>query len=248
MNDDTRDLIAAWALDAVSDDERRDVEALLERDAEARSEADELRETAAYLALAEERVAEPVDGMVWDRIVAATGAEPGATAAEMARELPVPTPVVALRPRRSVHRLLWASGAVAAAALVLVLGVAIGRDQQPNISQQAALWADAQRNGRTVTLANETTDLARIAVLPDGTGVVHNDALPTLPEGKTYQLWAVVGDTTSPTVISAGVLGRSINNEPVTFVGEPSKFVLTIEDAPGVAVSQQVATAAGSLA
>jgi hypothetical protein len=249
MNDETRDLLAVWALDAVELDERDQLEARTAEDTELRAAADEFRATAAYLALADDRVSEPVAGELWDRIVAATGAEPGATADEMASALVLaPAPAVVTPLRRRPHRVVWASAGVAAAALMLVIGVAIGRDQQPNISQEAALWANAQRNGQTVTLSNDSAPLARVAILPNGTGVLRNDALPELPEGKTYQLWAVVGDDADPTVISAGVLGRTITDEPVTFVGDPSKFVLTIEDAPGVAVSQQVATAAGSLA
>jgi hypothetical protein len=246
MNDDTRDLLAAWALDAVDDDERAHVEGLLDRDPVARADADDLREIVAHLALADHATYEPIGGEVWDRIVAATGATPGETAVQMATALDVSsaTSVLPLRARRTRSRWLFTGGAVAAAALLFAIGVAVGSDKTPT-SQTA--WSYAERNGRTVVLTNNAVQLARIAVLPDGTGVVHNDALPALPQGKTYQLWAVVGDATKPTVISAGVLGPAIDDAPISFVGAPSQFVLTVEDVPGVAVSQQVATAAGTL-
>ncbi|MFZ4515623.1 MAG: anti-sigma factor domain-containing protein [Acidimicrobiia bacterium] len=238
-----RDLIAAWALDAVDDADRARVEALLAQDPHARAEADHWKETAAYLALADNDAREPVNTVVWDRIVAATGATPGVSAGEMADTLTTRAPAIVHQPRRWV----WVGAAVAAAVLTLVMGIAIGNAQQ-NPTQKAAQWSYAERNGQTVTLRDNETPLARIAVLPDGTGVVHNDALPTLPEGKTYQLWAVVEEPATSVVISAGVLGREIADAPISFAGKPSRFVLTVEDAPGVAVSQQRATAAGTVA
>jgi len=252
MNDDVRSLIPAWALDAVTDDERVAVEALLAADPEARAEADAMREAAAYLALADDQASEPVNSDVWNRIMEATGGEAGTSPQALAARLSVvPEAPVVLEPRRARRRpprWTMALGAVAAAAAVFVVGVSLGRTQQPSVSQSAARWANAQAKGRTVVLSSNSSDLARIAVLPDGTAVVHNDALPVLPANKTYQLWAVLGDASSPTVISAGVLGPRIEDAPISFVGDPNAFVLTVEDAPGVAVSSQVATAAGKLA
>ena len=68
-------LLGAYALDALDADDRARIDAYLERDADARAEVDELRETAASLAL---MPASSLDAPpeLWERIAGAIAAEP----------------------------------------------------------------------------------------------------------------------------------------------------------------------------
>jgi anti-sigma factor RsiW len=67
-------LLGAYALDALDADDRARVDAYLERDAAARAEVDELRETAASLALAA-RPSLDAPPELWERIAGAIAAE-----------------------------------------------------------------------------------------------------------------------------------------------------------------------------
>src|SRR4051794_15539599 len=103
MADSVHDLTAAYALDALADDERRRFEAHLDDCLSCRAEVDEFRTAAAGLALADPAPDPPVE--LRGRILDAARAErPN---------------VVPLRPRRS-----WR--APAAAALASVVAVAAG--------------------------------------------------------------------------------------------------------------------------
>jgi anti-sigma factor RsiW len=104
-NEDLHELTAAYALDALDDDERRAYEAHLSECGRCRADLRELGETVGALALAAEGPA-PSDGLR-DRVVAAARAEG-------------PSNVIAIGSRR---RRWYAASAVAAVAAV---GLAIG--------------------------------------------------------------------------------------------------------------------------
>jgi anti-sigma factor RsiW len=195
-----RELLGAYALDAVSPDEDALVEAHVRDCPQCRAEVDEHRETAAMLA-----GADPIAPQgVWERIAATLEDQP---------------------PRLDVARLRrggpwqlgrWVAAAVAA-ALVTVVGfmgfrlvelgdrldavVAIGeREGLAEAAAAAALDPDSAR----VQLRSEAGDVIVSAVVqPDGTGYLIADELRALPAGRTYQLWGIRGDTP----VSAGVLG-----------------------------------------
>lgn len=243
------DLLGAYALNALEDDEVLLVDQHLSTCASCRDELANHRETAALLA----GPPIPPPDRVWDRIVAEIA--PAASVEEIA-------PVVPLR--RSEGRLgtvstRWLAG-VAAAVAVVALGLAVvaqsGRigtlnDQVAAQQQEIASLATALQNDplqRAVAAALESPDALvanltadgteasmQIVVLPDGTGYVHSNTLAALPADATYQLWAVVDDR----VISAGVLG----NDPrvIPFHVDPDGLqglVITEEVAGGVAQSE----------
>ena len=82
------------------------------------------------------------------------------------------------------------------------------------------------------------------ALLPDGTGFLFADDLPTLPNDRTYQLWALANGQK----ISAGVLGA--NPHVVAFRYAPSDlsgFAVTAEQAGGVSVTQNAPVVLGTL-
>ena len=69
----------------------------------------------------------------------------------------------------------------------------------------------------------------------DGHGFIRAGALPSLPDGQTYQLWGVV-DTgaAEPVVISLGIFGPRPELETFTTNTTVVALAITIENAPGV--------------
>jgi hypothetical protein len=76
--------------------------------------------------------------------------------------------------------------------------------------------------------------VARLVLLPDGTGILVNDALAALSSDETYQLWALMGDESDPTAISAGVLGPDPPGANFKTDGPVVGFAVTIEQEGGV--------------
>lgn len=214
------DLLGAYALDAVPEDERRLVEEHLAVCEACRREVMEHRETVALLS-----GGAPAPVGVWDRISAELEPEP-------------PVSLEAQRAPRRIGR--WATGiAAAAAALTIVaLGVkvveqdrrldrlaAASEDRALALAAEAALRDPA---ARLVTLrsADDATSVEAV-LLSDGTGYLYRNDLPPLPSGRTYQLWAL-GEADP---ISTGVLG-------------PKPGVVAFSVGPaitGLAITQEVA-------
>lgn len=260
------ELLAAYALDAVDVDERAQIEAWLARSPNARREVDELRETASLLA---ESAEEPAPDL-WSRIESHLGDTAGGDAT------PVPPlrlgEVVDLAARREAappakvqRRRPWLVGIAAALALVIAvsMGVFAGTriaDQDERIDQlavgmekrameRAAFAATMEPDARTAELAAADGHMmAKVVVTADGHGYFMADAMPALPAGRTYQLWAVMGDEPGSAVVSAGVMGREPGVMAFTTDAGVMQFVVTEEQSPGVARSVQPAMLSGSLA
>jgi anti-sigma-K factor RskA len=225
-------LLGAYALDALDPDERDRVDRYLEVNPLARGEVDELRESAASLALA------PVDDLtapadLWDRISSRLADEP--------RVLTTLQP----RARRSFSpRVVGALAAVAAIVIVVLAAQVIvirNRDANPPSNLAAAFdKAATQQGAREVALAPANgVEVARIVLLPDGTGFLKNDGMKPLAPDHTYQLWALSGTGDQPIAISAGVLGSSPSTVGFHTSGAVRGFGLTVEETPGVVSSTQ---------
>lgn len=249
--DENRDLLGAYALDALDADERAAVERQLTRDEAARLEADAFRETATLLAVAAAGGEQAPAGL-FDRIVDAI-AEPAGEAAEAGAE-GEHGEVVALRPRRA--RWAWALAPVAAAAAVAiaVLAVRVGdlereldEARRPAAMNDVFDRASLMEGARQIELAAADDPAARIVFMPDGTGLLRNDGLAPLPADRTYQLWALVGDAESPRAISAGVLGNDPTVVGFTVSGPVVGFAVTEEVAGGVVSSEHEPVAAVEL-
>ena len=246
-------LLGAYALDALDTDERRRVDAYLSANARARDEVDELRESAAALALA------PVDDStapaeLWDRISQTIederAREAASTEGEGGDEL------AARRGRRGRG---WVSVLAAAAAVVAVLLAA----QVISLSQRlddargtgekeaaAAFVRAGQAPGarKVALLQSSGGTVARVVILPDGSGYLRSDNMAPLDAQHTYQLWAVTGRADHPVVISAGVLGASPKAAAFRTSPDVHGFAITVERAPGVAQSDQKPYASAALA
>jgi anti-sigma-K factor RskA len=223
-------LLGAYALDALEPDERVRVDEYIAGNAHARDEVDELRESAAALALAPvDDAAAPAD--LWDRISSSIAEEPAA--------------VTSLESRRRSVRVSAASVLAVAAAIlvaVLVTTVVVRGNTASHTGDLAAAFdhATKQPGAREISLTpTNGAEVARVVVLPDGTGYLRNDAMKTLPADLTYQLWALSGDKNHPVAISAGVLGADPHAVGFHLDGPVNGFGVTVEHAPGVAQSTQ---------
>jgi hypothetical protein len=228
-------LLGAYALDALDPDERVRVDAYLAVNPTARDEVDELRESAASLALAPVYdVTAPTE--LWDRISSRIADEPRAFAPMRTRE----------------RRLSRVTTALAAVAAVLIIGLAVQvvvlqrRDTRAGDLAAAFDKATTRTGARQVALAPENgVDVARIVLLPDGTGFLKNDGMKPLASDLTYQLWALSGPAEKPIAISAGVLGASPRTVAFHTTGDVHAFGLTVEHTPGVVSSTQPMYASG---
>lgn len=231
------ELLGAYALDAVSDDERRAVEEYLQVNPRARQEVREHREIATMLAWT--GMGAP-DGL-WDRIASqldesTTAPAPSGELAEVL-SLDAARDAAAARAGRPRHR--WARsaaawvGASAAAALVAVLAVVVFTPERTERSALVAAveQARADRDSKVAELAAaDGTVVGEVIVDQDGHGYLVADALPALAGDRTYQLWGVIGEQ----VISLGVLGPTPEIELFSVDGPVTQLVVTNEVAGGV--------------
>ena len=247
-HEEIKELLGAYALNAVPEDETTRVDLHLASCTECREELNQHREVASMLAVSE-RFAPSV---VWDSIAEEIAVEHTAT--------PVSRPAAETfdRFRR------WLAPVAIAAAFMLVAGSAVvqsvrlrdARDELANERETvaelngqldrpfdvAASQALSDPAAQRVTLGSEVSGANAIIVLmPDGTGYVAEHTLQPLPADRTYQLWAIVGGK----VISAGVLGSNpgvvpFHIDPEGFEG----FAITEEEVGGVVSSQNDAVVA----
>jgi len=231
-HDEIRELLGAYALDAVEPDEAEALAAHLTGCPRCAAEVEGHRQVAGLIANAGGDAPEEI----WPRIAAAIGASGEAPAIPPAPLLAVPTTGSAPAPglaRRRPRAARTVIGALAAAAVALgvVLAVQVHR-LDARVGQVAAA---AQRHGldeavqaalldpaaHTVRLsaAGGTRRLAELVVLPDGSAFALNTGMPPLGAGRTYQLWGFVHGTP----VSLAVLG-----------GDPAQVPFRVS--PGVTV------------
>ena len=209
------DLKEAYALDALSEEERREVEDYLGTHPELRAEVDNLRSVANLLALAPQEY------------------EPSP---ELRRHLlnrisspPVATPAADPSSRRAgLWRLFGPSGLATAAVLALVtVGMFVWNAalQEENQTLQGELQGQQ-------TYALEGTGAAQgvqgeVVRLGDERAVLIAEDLPSPPEGETYEAWILREDVPEPAGLfepdDAGVAAAPIEG--------------SIEDADAVAVT-----------
>ena len=235
-----RELLPAYAIDAVDDDERVAIEAHLASDADARDEVIALQRAASFLAHAG---GPPPEG-VWERLEAAIRETP-----HPAGEVPPPRLVPLARPAepRRIDR-VWRWAAVAAAIVAVAffsLWVVDRGGSDPELDTAAlAQIADATPGAQHAALRDADGNvLARAVVLSDGTGYVTSTNLPPLDRDRTYQLWGV-GDRGA---ISLGVMGSDPNVVAFHAGNAPAALAITNERAGGVVSSDETPTAAGEL-
>jgi hypothetical protein len=181
--DDVRELLGAYALDALDPDERARVDELLLTDPSARAELHELEQGAAWLGHASLRPPE----RAWDAI-----------AAEVERDLAADraSDVVPIRSPRAPS---WSRRVLVAAAVAIVVALGAGAvvavvDRSSGPESAPSGYAAARRDpaARTVTLrTRDGAAAARAVVLPDRTGYMDGRGLRPAGSDRDFQLWAI---------------------------------------------------------
>jgi anti-sigma factor RsiW len=226
MENGIHELTVGYALDVLDADERWAYETHLPSCERCREELTSFWETASALAVATSGPA-PSPGLR-DRILAAAR-----------EEHQVVVPLESRRRRRSTPVL----GAATAVAALVALAVGLWASQLSGDLDDARRALERERaaamvlvdpSARTVSLdAGE----GRLVVGSDGRAVLVLDGLGPAPEGKTYELWIVEGESASPAGLFPGREGTDVVALDGTV--EPGNVVaVTLEDEGGVQVSQ----------
>ena len=247
-------LLGAYALDALDRNERARVEAYLRVNTQARREVDELRESAASLA-ATQTAASGAPPAVWDRISHAIEEEsppPSYASFDPYDELRE------RRARRSWRGVDWAVvcavGAVLVALALVAQVTSLSRrlDEATSTGQKGAAagfeHAGHAHGAQHAALSSDQgKDVARIVLLPDGSGYLKNDHMTPLDESHTYQLWAMSESAGRKVAISEGVLGP--NPSAASFRAAPNVtgFAITVEQAGGAPQPTQAPYATATL-
>ncbi|GAA4228248.1 anti-sigma factor [Actinomadura meridiana] len=221
MTHDPHDLAGPYALDALTDTERRRFERHLSGCAACADEAAGLRETTTRLALAASR--RPPDDLR------------GRVMAEVARTRQTPPPLNRRLPSPRTGGLSWL-----AAAACLVLALASGgaawhyhrsADHAQALNRQVTAVMTAPDAHTSTTGAQGTATVTVVSSRSLGKAVVTTSRLRPLPPAKTYQMWWL--GPVAPR--SAGTLDLSGKTRPVVTagLGAAQRFGVTIEPAGG---------------
>lgn len=206
MSYEPHDLLAAYALDALEDDERERFERHLEECDECSEQLALLREPVAALAYAVEGPAPPE--ALRGRIIEGARAEPRA-------------PVIRIRRRN------WPLAAVAgfaAAAACLAIGLGIWANSLSNSldRERSAKWSAKPLIGADGSLLVATDGRAALVVC----------GLADAPSAKTYEAWVITGETPQP----AGLFRGGTGCRPVVLterVPNRATVAVTLEQAGG---------------
>lgn len=186
---DIHALTGAYALDAVSGMERVDFERHLAECESCAQEVRELRDTAAQLALA---AAEPPPPALKNRVFHEI---------QTVRQLPPDTTVVPLRRRSFTQRLTAvAAGVFFVATAGLGVVVVQQNSKLDDANAQAAQLEQllSSPDAQLVTLKGRDGGTMNVAVVrSQDRMLLFSHDMPDPGAGKTYQLWAITGDSPS---------------------------------------------------
>ena len=235
-HDVVAELLAVYALDAVDLDERRLVDEHLATCPKCRAE---LREHMAVASALGDTGA-PAPPGVWDSIAGRLTADDGGDERASESDLPALDLAAVRREReadarstrsRRLERLVSVAAAVVLIAVVATMGWVIS-DQQARLDEmESAMQGDSMMldpDSSIVQLADTTGAPYATAVMgTNGRAVLIGTNLEPLPDGRSYQLWAVGPD--GP--VSLGVLGSDPHLVPFGMADDGST-VLAITDEP----------------
>jgi anti-sigma-K factor RskA len=182
------DLKEAYALGALSEQERREVEGYLGEHPELHAEVEDLESVANLLALAPQEH-EPSPKLRRDLLNSISSSSPGTT------------PAADLSARQTgFWRLFGTGGLAAAAALALV---AIGMFAWNASLQEENQTLQGELEGQQKSYALQSTGAAQemrgeVVRLGDERAVLVAEDLPSPPEGETYQAWILREDVPEP--------------------------------------------------
>ena len=204
------DLVAAYALDALDDSERREFEEHLAGCEQCSEELGGLKDAAAALAYVPEGPAPPA--ALRERVLAQIHAERAPN-------------VVPLRRRVALPAVAGFGVVAAAAAIVLALwasGLSNSLDQK-----RTAIGILADTASKHVALGASN----QLVIAPDGEAALVS-SLSHAPRGKTYELWVITGGTPRP----AGLFSQGRSGAPILLaqrVPKGAQVGLSLERAGG---------------
>lgn len=223
MDTESYELIAAYALDALDDADRRRVEELLEVSPEAREELRSFVEVSAAMATA---AATPTPSPeLRERILESARAD-----------AQIVVPFERPRSRRNGLVPVLAAATAIAATVAISLGVwatSLSSDlddaRQALAREQSVGTILADPTARTIGLHDTS---GRLVVDGGGEAVLIVDDIEVAPEGKTYEAWVIDDGVASPAGTFAGGPGRSVVRleHPVS---TGSLVAVTLEEAAG---------------
>lgn len=227
-HEEIRELLGAYALDAIESSEKAEVDSHLPTCPACRAEVDEHVRAAVALAQMERSMGAP-EGL-WQKIQSSVEE--------------APPPLVTPRGKRAIGLKMAGGFAAAAAVLIAFLGARVMEQdrrirtieslESEEALMRAAEAASANPTAQRIALRSSDEQLvADVVVLPDGTGYLVRHNLPALPPDRTYQLWALADGLK----ISLGVLGRTPNVAAFRARLDASAFAITEEVAGGVAAT-----------
>jgi anti-sigma-K factor RskA len=215
VHDDYKEMIPARALSALDAAEERALNEHLENCSECRKELEGWQATAAALSLAPDPV-EP-SPEVRERILT-----------EVRKDLTADVIPFKSTSRRNVWTSLGSLGAIAAVVLfaAMSIGLAVLWRQNQRLEREREFVELVNTPGAKVSELRGTdpglSATAKLAYDRSGRAILIGSKLPSVPQGKAYQLWFIVG-----------------NNPPVpgkTFVPDKSGSVVLKEEIPRDAV------------
>ena len=215
MSQDPHDLLAAYALDALDEDERERFERHLEDCAECTEQLALLREPVAALAYAVEGPVPPKE--LRDRIIEGARAEPRAAVIKL--------------PRRNWA--LAAVGGVAAAAAALAIGLGLWANSLSNSldrerGNKSALDQLLRENATSKPLIGANGSLI---VSRNGRAAILVCGLADAPSSKTYEAWVISG--TRPSRPASSTAGAAAARSSYTAVPKNATVAVTLEQAGG---------------
>lgn len=230
-HNEAEELIGAYALDAVSDEEAAAIEAHLESCPRCAGELDSYRAAAAMIG----NVGAAVPEGLWDKISSELTTP---ESSPVRRDVVVP---IRSAPRSTIN--LWRGAAVAltlaAAAVLAVFAVQIGNlhsevhhlnDALGRHNLSAAVMAAEAAPHSTIQLASKAGTAVTFVVSGNDEAYWVSSSLPRLRHGRTYQLWGL----TDGRIVSLGLAGSDPHNYSVfRLPGRYQRLMVTAEPAGG---------------
>ncbi len=259
-HNELQELLGAYAVHALNDNETALVDDHLPTCAPCRGELDELLEASASLALlslddtADYPVDPTMDARILDRIRADQTIdltdERESRLAKTSPETRAPTSastasVLPFNVNRTRTRSRWKI-AIASAAAATAISIPLGLSLGGGTTSIAALAKSAakQQGSQTIALLdNNKSVVAEVVMTTGGQAYLRNTSLPKLTDGTTYQLWTI--NDGAP--ISAGVMGPDPRTVAFFSGAKPRTFAITVEKSAGTQASVESPVAVGTI-
>jgi anti-sigma-K factor RskA len=230
VHDDYKEMIPARALSALDAAEERVLNEHLENCAECRKELEDWQATAAALSLTPDP-AEP-SPQVRERILS-----------EVRKDLSSSTPeAIPFRSKRNIWSSFGSLGAIAAVVLFAALSIGLAvlwRQNQKLVHSKEFVELVNTPGARVSELSGADPGqiaTAKLAYDRTGRAILMASKLPSIPQGKAYQLWFIVGNkppvpgkTFVPDSTGNVVLKEEIPREAI----DANVFAITVEPERG---------------